>query len=154
MTYTLFNPDTYDVLYSQEFDTAPANSTTSIMTESFVKPKYNPITDTFYEGATPQEVYEADPRTWPDYYLTREVVGKELVNEVSNVLLQKYKQGQLTLSEIMAIEESLKEVIYSLRGGQFITAKYKLSIAVDVPQTMKDDLEISINQLIIKHYVN
>lgn len=97
--------------------------------------------------------YSGDPRLATDYYLTRESVGKALVNDVSNGLLADYKQGRLTLPQVMAIEESLKEVIYSLRGGQFITANYKLAIAQGVPTQMKSDLTKTIGGLIQAHYV-
>ncbi len=55
--------------------------------------------------------YNGDERLAPEYYLVRESVGKELVNEVSNDLLSQYKRGELTFTQIMDIEESLKEVI-------------------------------------------
>lgn len=97
--------------------------------------------------------YNGDERLAPEYYLVRESVGKELVNEVSNDLLSQYKRGELTFTQIMDIEESLKEVISSLRGGQFYTASYKLSIAQGVPEQMKTDLTATINLLIQTHYV-
>ena len=97
--------------------------------------------------------YNGDERLAPEYYLVRESVGKELVNEVSNDLLSQYKRGELTFSQIMDIEESLKEVISSLRGGQFYTASYKLSISQGVPEQMKTDLTATINLLIQTHYV-
>ena len=106
--------------------------------------------DDFVSANTPPIV---DARLAPEYYLIRETVGKELVNEVSNDLLSQYKRGELTFTQIMDIEESLKEVISSLRGGQFYTASYKLSIAQGVPERMKTDLTATINLLIQTHYV-
>lgn len=97
--------------------------------------------------------YNGDERLAPEYYLVRESVGKALVNDVSNDLLSQYKRGELTFTQIMDIEESLKEVISSLRGGQFYTASYKLSIAQGVPERMKTDLTATINLLIQTHYV-
>jgi hypothetical protein len=97
--------------------------------------------------------YLGDERLASEYYLVRETVGKSLVNDVSNDLLSQYKRGDLTFNQIMDIEESLKEVIYSLRGGQFYTASYKLSIAQGVPEIMKTNLTNTINLLIQTHYV-
>lgn len=97
--------------------------------------------------------YLGDERLASEYYLVRETVGKSLVNDVSNDLLSQYKRGDLTFNQIMDIEESLKEVIYSLRGGQFYTASYKLRIAQGVPEVMKINLTSTINLLIQTHYV-
>jgi hypothetical protein len=97
--------------------------------------------------------YTGDPRLAPDYYLTRESVGKSLVNEVSNELLMQYKEGKLTLAEVMGIEENLKEVIYSLRGGQFITANYKLAQSSGYSEELRIYLTTIIGQLIQQHYV-
>lgn len=96
--------------------------------------------------------YLGDPRNLPDYYITREIVGKSLVNEVSNKLLSDYKHGKLLISEVMSIEESLKEVIYALRGGQFITSNYKLIFAQGVPSDLMTELTTRINELIDIHY--
>lgn len=93
-----------------------------------------------------------DPRKQPDYYLVRESVGKALVNEVSNELLVKYKTGELTLVQVMGIEESLKEVISALGRGQFYTASYKLAISQGAPTDMKATLTTTIQGLIQSHY--
>jgi len=96
--------------------------------------------------------YQGDPRKAPDYYLVRESVGKALVNEVSNDLLKKYKTGELTLIQVMGIEESLKEVISALGRGQFYTASYKLAISQGAPADMKATLTTTIQGLIQEHY--
>ena len=96
--------------------------------------------------------YTGDPRKAPDYYLVRESVGKALVNDVSNDLLVKYKTGELTLVQVMGIEESLKEVISALGRGQFYTASYKLAISQGAPTDMKATLTTTIQELIQAHY--
>ena len=152
MRFTIFNPDTYDALYVQEFDTAPANSTTSIMTESFVKPKYNPTTDTFYEGATPQEIYDADYRNNADYYNVREAAGKALVNEVANDLLVKYKSGEMTLMQVMDIEQALDTTMSALGRGQIISALYHIGNVSAIETELKASIMRKINELKVIHY--
>lgn len=53
--YTLYDPETYDVLCVSEFEEQPLNSTKKMVTEQWAKPRYNPETDSFYNAATEQE---------------------------------------------------------------------------------------------------
>lgn len=151
--YTIYNPTTYDVLYAMECDIAPDNSTTSIMTEYFVKPKYNPQTDTFYEGATPEEIYNADTRNSPDYYIVREQAGKELVRLVSDMLLKDIKSGVRTFDDTMVIEEKLEKTMASLNSGQLLTAKYKINLAQgSIPTDLYSIIFTSIDNICNIHY--
>lgn len=153
MIYTIYNPTTYDVLYAQEFEQQPANSTTSILLDSFVKPKYDVQTDTFYEGATPEEIYNADTRNSPDYYIVREQAGKELVRLVSDMLLKDIKSGVRTFDDTMIIEEKLEKTMASLNSGQLLTAKYKINLAQgSIPTDLYSFILTSIDNLCNIHY--
>lgn len=56
--YTIYDPVTYlvtGVFVTLLGDPAPPNSTTKLLMNQWVKPMYDPITDTLYNGGTPEE---------------------------------------------------------------------------------------------------
>ena len=153
MIYTIYDPISYDVLYAQEFEQAPENSTLSVVINSYIRPKYDPETDTFYEGATPKEIYDADPRNAPDYYIVREGAGKELVRLVSDMLLKDIKTGVRSFADTMAIEEKLDKTMASLNTGQLLTGKYKMSLTQGIiPSDLFVFIFSSIDKLCKTHY--
>ena len=152
MIYTIYNPTTYDVLYAMDCDSQPFSSTDVVMTEAFVKPKFNPTTNTFYEGATPQEIYDADYRNNADYYNVREAAGKALVNEVANDLLVKYKSGEMTLMQVMDIEQALDTTMSALGRGQIISALYHIGNVSAIETELKASIMRKINELKVIHY--
>lgn len=55
--YTIY--DTDGSFWCEYHYGAPPNSTTLLYTDNFLKPRYNPTTREFYEGATEQELEDA-----------------------------------------------------------------------------------------------
>lgn len=96
--------------------------------------------------------YKGDPKLAPDYYLVREAAGKELVNEISNELLRKYKSGEMALAEVISINDTLEGVTNLIGGGRFIIAQVKLSPIQSVPSDMKIYIATRLQQLIAQHY--
>jgi hypothetical protein len=52
--YTIY--DTDGCFWCEYHESAPANSTTTLYTDNFVKPRYNAATDSFFEAATQTEI--------------------------------------------------------------------------------------------------
>jgi hypothetical protein len=152
MIYTIYDPNTFDVLFAQDFETQPPNSTDKVLTEYMVKPKFDPNTEIYYESATPEEIKAADHRYSPDYYLVRQDDGSRFVRHVTSELLDSYLTGQRTLRDIMTIEELLEKVIAKLNDGNFITAKYKMASVVGLEQPLYDDIMAGIDSRITIHY--
>lgn len=96
--------------------------------------------------------YKGDPRLAPDYYLTREAVGKALVNEVANELLIKYKSGELTLIQVMEMEQTLENTMSALGRGQIISALYHISNVSNIDTNFKASIASRIQALKIAHY--
>jgi len=96
--------------------------------------------------------YVGDPRKAPDYYLVRESVGKALVNEVANELLLKYKSGELTLVQVMEIEQLLDNTMSALGRGQIISALFHISNVTSIDSTFKASIASRIQALKVAHY--
>jgi len=96
--------------------------------------------------------YTGDPRKAPDYYLVRESVGKALVNEVATELLLKYKSGELTLVQVMEIEQSLDNTMSALGRGQIISALFHISNVTGIDSTFKASIASRIQALKVAHY--
>lgn len=96
--------------------------------------------------------YKGDPRKAPDYYLTREAVGKALVNEVANELLIKYKIGELTLVQVMEIEQTLDNTMSALGRGQIISALFHIGNVTGIEATFKASIASRIQALKLAHY--
>jgi len=52
--YTIY--DTDGCFWCEYHESAPANSTTTLYTDNFIKPRYNAATDSFFEAATQTEI--------------------------------------------------------------------------------------------------
>ena len=96
--------------------------------------------------------YKGDPRKAPDYYLVREAAGKALVNEVANELLIKYKSGELTLAQVMDIEQILDNTMSALGRGQIISALFHIGNVSGIDATFKASIATRIDALKLEHY--
>jgi len=96
--------------------------------------------------------YQGDPRKAPDYYLVRESAGKALVNEVATELLLKYKSGELTLIQVMEIEQNLDNTMSALGRGQIISALYHINLANGIDSVFKSSIASRIQALKVAHY--
>lgn len=111
------------------------------------------IDEMFGEGSYDNYFKLNDPRNQPDYYLVRAEAGKKFVNDVTFMLLTNLKTGAATLEQTMAIEETLEKVINKLNDGNFVTAKYKLTLVKDnVSDTLYTLVMTGIDNLISIHY--
>ena len=52
--YTIY--DAEGCFWCEYHESAPANSTTTLYIDNFIKPRYNPVTDSFFEAATQEEI--------------------------------------------------------------------------------------------------
>lgn len=93
-----------------------------------------------------------DPRKQPDYYLVRELAGKALVNEVATELLLKYKSGELTIVQVMEIEQILDNTMSSLGRGQIISALFHIGNVTGIDSTFKASIASRIQALKLVHY--
>jgi hypothetical protein len=64
--YTIYNPQTFDVIVTGFYEEQPENSTTSIPEVTYYKARYNPDDDSFFEGATEEEILQIQRGVVPD----------------------------------------------------------------------------------------
>lgn len=158
MGYTAIDKVTNKVLFFENVDVQPQDTETfywinNVLMDSYVSAYWNPQTYTFYEGATAEEIYNADTRNSPDYYMVREQAGKELVRLVSDMLLKDIKSGVRTFDDTMIIEEKLDKTMASLNSGQLLTAKYKINLTQgSIPTDLYSFIFTSIDNLCNIHY--
>ena len=119
--YTIYDPITFDVLFAQEFEKAPANSTTSIMTESFVRPKYDPQTDSFYEGATSEEQSTVAVENEYQRYLKRKADGEAYHLRICAELRVMKLGGGITQEQYDAIYEATSLTRNEIISGQWLS---------------------------------
>lgn len=119
--YTIYDPITFDVLFAQEFEKAPANSTTSIMTESFVRPKYDPQTDSFYEGATSEEQSTVAVENEYQRYLKRKADGEAYHLRICAELRVMKLGGGITQEQYDAIYEATAPTRNEIIAGQWLS---------------------------------
>jgi hypothetical protein len=110
------------------------------------------IDERFGEGKAAAFLATKDPKKQSDYYLVRENAGKALVNKISNDLLRKLENKELTFTQIIDIETKLEKTINCVRAGQFKTSKYWISQVVGVDFTLLNEIKTSIDELIQIHY--
>jgi hypothetical protein len=123
MTYTIYNPITFDVLYSQEFETQPANSTTIVMMESFVKPKFNPQTNEYYEGATQLEFLAAKNEEEYQRYLKRKADGEEYHLRICAELRVAKLGGGISQEQYDAIYAATAPARNEIVAGQWMSGQ-------------------------------
>lgn len=121
--YTLYNPTTLDVLYSMEFEEQPPNSTSVVMMENFVKPKFNPQTNTYYEGATSQELAAEAVEAEFQRYLQRKVDGEAYHLRICAELRVMKLGGGLTQEQYDAIYAATAPTRNEIISGQWLSGK-------------------------------
>jgi hypothetical protein len=119
--YTIYDPITFDVLFAQEFEKAPANSTTTVMIENFVKPKYDPQTDSFYEGATSQELSAVAVENEYQRYLKRKADGEAYHLRICAELRVMKIGGGLTQEQYDAIYVATAPTRNEIISGQWLS---------------------------------
>lgn len=64
--YTIYNPETFDVILTGFYEEQPENSTTSVPEVTYYKARYNPDDDSFFEGATEEEILQIQRGVVPE----------------------------------------------------------------------------------------
>jgi hypothetical protein len=120
-TYTIYDPTTFDVLYAQEFETQPENSTSIVMMESFVKPKFNPQTKEYYEGATQLESIAVKTEAEYQRYLQRKRDGEEYHLRICAELRVAKLAGGISQEQYDAIYAATAPARNEIVAGQWMS---------------------------------
>lgn len=153
MVYTIYHPTTFDVLYAQDFEQAPDNSTTSIMMENFAKPKYNPQTDSFYEGASSQEQMAAKVENEYQLYLKRKSDGEAYHLRICAELRVMRVGGGITQDQYDAIYAATAPTRNEIIAGQWLSGLKEFEkIQVLLSPTLYNRIQGDITAYIAQNY--
>lgn len=153
MIYTIYDPISYDVLYAQEFEQAPENSTLSVMFNSYIKPKYNPDTDTFYEGASLQEQMIAKIEDEFQRYLKRKADGEAYHLRICAELRVMKLEGGISQEQYDAIYTILGPTRNEVVTGNWISGLKELEKAQSyLSPTLYNRLYLDISTYITENY--
>jgi|SanBayMetagenome_1026888.scaffolds.fasta_scaffold08213_1 hypothetical protein len=99
--YTIYDSEGF--FWCEYHENKPQNATSTLYTDNFIKPRYNAVTDSFFEAATEQEIEEA-----------RKAAVPQIVSKM-RFFLSLYNIGitrTMVYDAINQIEDSdLKEII-------------------------------------------
>lgn len=153
--YTIFDPITFDVLYAMELEEQPDNSTASVMTESFVQPKYNPQTDTFYEGATQQQQMANKVEDEFRRYLQRKVDGEEYHLRICAELRVARLGGGITQEQYDAIYAATAPARNEIIAGQWMSGEKEFArLSGILSPTLYNRIHTDITNYIAQNYPN
>lgn len=122
MKYTIYD-NNYNVISLEEHEIQPKYSTDNIYQGNFLKPKYNPDTNTFYEGATQQEIIASYIEKEELLYRKRIEDGKKAVAKISAEFRVSVIVGQTNEKERQSLEILLEPVRREILAGQWVSAK-------------------------------
>jgi len=121
MIYTIYDPISYDVLYAQEFEQAPENSTLSVVVNNYIKPKYNPQTDSFYEGANLAQQMSAKVEQEFNRYLIRKADGEAYHLRICAELRVMKLGGGISQEQYDAIYAATAPARNEIISGQWLS---------------------------------
>lgn len=121
MIYTIYHPETFDVLFAQDFEEQPENSTTTEMTESFIHPKYDPQSDKFYEGASAQTQMAAKVENEFQLYLKRKSDGEAYHLRICAELRVMRLGGGISQGQYDAIYAATAPTRNEIISGQWLS---------------------------------
>lgn len=87
--YTIYDPVSQDVLYRAYFTEKPQNATNVDCTVSYIRAKFNAATQTYFEGATEQEIENAYKASLEPYYNRGWIVNSEVTEEQTSITLDE-----------------------------------------------------------------
>jgi spore germination protein YaaH len=125
--YTIYNSETFDVILTGFYEEQPENSTTSIPEVTYYKARYNPNNDTFYEGATEEEILKIKKGVTPEiitrrqFKLALDVLGKneqDVLDGINSLPIEIRSLARISYSEATTFERHNPELI--LVGTQFL----------------------------------
>jgi hypothetical protein len=125
---TLFLKQTGEVLYAVESfqETNEIGVTNIPCTVSTIKPYFNQQTQTYYEGATQQEVYEVKLENETQNYIKRTNDGVSAIAKFSAELRLAKLAGIITEDGHKAIDATLTPIRTEILAGQWISGKQLL----------------------------
>jgi hypothetical protein len=115
-------------------DKIPTDTDTTYFTEvvciipNIQKPFFNPATNTYYEGATAEEIRASDPKKQPEYYKKRIEDGINYISIKTQALVDYRDAGAINEATFEAIDNAVKEVRNALLGGQWKSALRELKL--------------------------
>lgn len=125
---TLFSKQTGEVLYSVESfeETDQIGITQILCAVSYIKPYFNQQTQTYYEGASQQEVYEIKLENETQNYIRRTNDGVSAIAKFSAELRLAKLAGIITEDGHKAIDAALTPIRTEILAGQWISGKQLL----------------------------
>jgi hypothetical protein len=126
MIYTVYNPDTFEVLYAQEFEVQPDNSTDVVCMDNFVKPKFNPQTNEYYEGATQPEVMAQKINDEYSKYVKRKADGEVYHLRICAELRVVKESGGMTQTQYDALYAATSAARNEIVNGQWLSGKAEI----------------------------
>ena len=156
--YTLLDTENF-VLNAQYFEegTQPTNAVEELVTENFIKTKFDFDTLTFFEGATNEEVTEITilqaKQKETELYKKRQIDGVNAYAEISAEFRLAKLSGVISEAQHGAIESSLIPVRNEVLAGQWISARNILeSIGVSIGSELYDRLHTQLTNYINSNY--
>jgi hypothetical protein len=119
MKYTIYDPNTFDVLYAMECEEQPKNSTDLVCMENFITPKFNPTTNEYYEGATFREIVEAKIQNKIAQNAKRRQDGIEAYERVASEMDAYVELGIVTQAQFEYISDTMKPVRAEIVMGRW-----------------------------------
>lgn len=121
MIYTIYNPETFEVLYAQDFEEQPPNSTDVVCMDSFIRAKFDPQTNTYYEGASQQEVTAQAISDEFARYVQRKADGEAYHLRICAELRVVKQSGGLTQEQYDAIYAATSLTRNEIVNGQWLS---------------------------------
>lgn len=156
--YTLLDSEDF-VLNAQYFEqgTQPNNAVEELLTENFIKPKFNFETRTFFESETIEEIQRKAileaKKAETELYKKRQIDGINAYAEISAEFRLAKLSGILSEEQHGAIESVLIPVRNEVLAGQWISARNILeSIGTSIGSELYDRLHSQITNYINENY--
>jgi hypothetical protein len=152
MIYTIYDND--GNFWTVNSNVAPENSTESLYSGNYSKPKYNSVTGMFYESATNEEVLKKTLHEETQKYIQRTTDGVNAYAKISAEFRLAKLAGTIDDATHTYIENLLTPVRNEVLAGQWISAKQKLIIIgeVAVGAVLYDRLITQITTYITENY--